>query len=174
MKKHILGLVVFSFIVGAAAIFYAVFNVSEIVSISALQYVPAQRTHCKMGRGTQGSELGLSVIRQSTLASGSGLFIFEIDCVASSKQMSLYFYERNEKGTHLIATEVINLKPSLNCEKTVSLYKNFAWAEKVNRGSNIYVVARTSNNGAKFSTNFDESLAVPVLMVDTGNKLIID
>ncbi len=36
MKKHIVGLAIFSFIVSAAAIVYAIFNVPEVIPVSVV------------------------------------------------------------------------------------------------------------------------------------------
>ena len=56
MKKHILGLAVFSFIVGTGAFVYGIFSCSEITPVAVQKYVPAERTHCKFKREIDQSE----------------------------------------------------------------------------------------------------------------------
>lgn len=171
MKKHILGLTLFSFIVGAAAVGYAIFNVSKFTAISP-EYVPAGKTYCKMKSQSKKSDLQL--IRQATLNGLSGLFVFEVGCVESPKRISLFFYKKSEEKTQLIATEEFDSESAANCEGNNSFYKNFEWAKDINQSWNIYVIARTSDRGEKFSTNFDESLAVPVLMAEGNGGFIFD
>ena len=171
MKKHILGFALFSLIVGATAIVYALVNVPEtirVVDVAPVSYVrqndsASKPTSCwNMNRRAEESKSGSPLISQADLNEESGLFIFEIGCSENLKQVFLYFYEKTENAAKLIAVEKIDLKPSINCENKSSLYKNFAWAKEVNPASNIYVIARTSNKN--MSASFDESLAVPVLM----------
>jgi hypothetical protein len=173
MKKHIIGLALFSIIVGMAAFIYAVFNVVNVEEVFTPAYTPNyQGTSCwKMNRDLKESKLSSPLIRQATVSAESGLFIFEIGCVENLKQVNLYFYEKNEGNTNLLAIEKIDLKSSVNCKNNSSLYKNFAWAKEVNRASNIYVIARASNQENISSTNFEESLATPVLIADRGSRI---
>jgi hypothetical protein len=172
MKKHIFGLAIFSFIVGAAAIVFAFFNVSEIVSVSFPQYALVETTHCKMEREVEELQIGSPLIKQATLNSKSGIFVFEIECVESPKRMSLYFYKKNAGNTPLIATGELDLKPSIKCKNKMSLSKSFNWAKEAHPASNIYVIAQTSDSSENFSVNFNKLLATPVLI--DGNKLLIE
>lgn len=171
MRRHTLGFLVFSFIIGSAAIIYASFSAmtTENTSVTALPERYSSRTSCwNMKRQARESKISMPIIRQATLSAEGSLFIFEIGCVEKPKQISLYFYSKNERNTKLIAVEEIDLKPSAACDNLSLLYRNFTWANELNRGENIYVIARDSNQDDADSTEFDESLATPVSMASRG------
>lgn len=179
MKKHILGLALFSFIVSAAAIVYAFFNASEIVQIyevvSTPQSVTTERTYCNKGKKPKKNSIE---INQAILDLQTKQFSWELATPDVDEPIALYFFSKDANGeTRHIATERINNKFSHN--GTLRYSSSYNWLNKRKSYENLYVIARfapeskTYRNGdslmhvESFPPNFDAAKATAVT-VDYG------
>jgi len=155
MKKHIIGLTLFSFIVSAAAIVYAIFNVSaipvvsEVIVDSSPQYVPAERTHCKMRRE---SKVNSIEIRQAVFNTQTKQISWELATPDVDEPVELLFFLKDGEGTRFIASERINNKFSYNGVLRYS--SSYDWLNKRQSPANLYVMARFESEMKNYTENF--------------------
>lgn len=153
MTKHIIGLALFSFIVGVSAIVYALFNVPEIVpvyeviNISAPQYAPVKRTGCKMNRA---SKINAIEIKQAVLDLQTKQFSWELATPDIDEQIALHFFSKDSSGTRYITTEYINNTFSYNGILRYS--SSYNWLNKRKSHENLYVTAQFESE----LTNYNE------------------
>lgn len=179
MKKHIIGLTLFSFIVSAAAIVYAVFNVPKIVPVAPMRFVVAERTHCKMKRAANHSQVDLPVVTQAVfdlktkqlnwelaapLSSGSNT---SIDFSGAGSKIALHFFVKNKNGTRYLNSV---LAPGLATSENLVIKGSgsYEWLDNLNSYENLYVTAE-STSWKKFQDKtvqpeFDAEKATSVLL----------
>ncbi len=168
MKKHIIGLALFSFIVSAAAIVYALFNVPEIVSISAPQYIPAKKTHCKMRREFKINSIE---IRQAVLNWHTEQFDWELAIPEIDEPIVLHFFSVGHRGTWYIASEKVSNTSHRN--GLLQFRSSYDWLDKLQANQSLYVTAQFDSEAVNYSENyqvyddkfqpkFDTAKAVPV------------
>ncbi len=152
MKKHIIGLALFSFIVSVAAIVYAFFNVPEIVpvaeviTVSAQQSVPV-RYSCKMKRSNRSVE-----IRQAVLDLQTKQFNWELATPEIDEPIALHFFSNDDKGTRYITSEQINNKFSHN--GVLRFSNSYSWLNKRKSYENLYVIAQFDSEATNYSENY--------------------
>lgn len=143
MKKHIIGLMLFGFIVSATAIVYAFFNVSEfaqvneVVSVSTPQYVSSEKTHSKMRLKSRSNSIE---VRQAVLNIQTKEFSWELVTPQDDLMLVLHFFLKDNEGTHYITTEQqphITMKAGKHRFNTTS----FDWLSERKSYENLYVTA---------------------------------
>ncbi len=169
MKKHIIGLALFSFIVSAAAIVYAIFSIPEIITVSAPQYIPAQRKHCKMKRELNESEMNSIEVKQATINMKAEELNWEIVAPEINAPIALYFFSKDINGTHYISsTPVITEFSRIG---KLKINKPFKFLYEPKSYENLYVIARFVSDSEIYNQNnlpkFDAAKATAVT-VDYG------
>ena len=138
MKKHIIGLAIFSFIVSAAAIIYAIFNIPEIipvyevVSVPAPQYIPTERTHCKLRLK---SKINLIEVRQAVFNWRTKQFNWELATPDVNEPIDLLFFSKDEQGARFITAERINNAYSRN--GILRFSSSYDWQNKFSSFENL-------------------------------------
>lgn len=172
MKRHILGFAVFSFVVGAAAIIYAMFNVVKVVKISA----PAATeryysgTSCwKMKRGVQESNFDTPMIEQAVFNANTRQFTWRLESPETNLPVALHFFVKDADGTRYIGSE---RSPDTNLrDETSSFTVSHSWLDNLDADTNLYVIADSvtarRHYGKNFQPEFDASKAIAVT-IDYG------
>ncbi len=151
--KHIIGLALFSFIVSAAAVVYALFNVPEIVPVYEIvltpQYVPAQRTHCKMKKNTKINSIE---VRQAVLDLQTKQFNWELSAPDVDEPIALHFFSKDNRGTRYIASEQVADTFSRN--GVLRFSDSYEWLNKRKSYENLYVIAQFASEAENYSENY--------------------
>ncbi len=147
MKKHIFGLALFSFIVSAAAVVYAFFNVPEIVQVYDVvtipQYVSTERTYCDKRKRVKINSIE---VKQAVLDLQTKQFNWELATPDVDEPISLYFFSKDTSGeTRHVATERINNKFSYN--GILKFSNSYGWLNKRKSYENLYVMAQFTPEG---------------------------
>ncbi len=164
MKKHIIGLALFSFIVSAATVIYALFNVPEIITVSAPQYIPTQRTNCKMKRELKESKSNSPLITQAVFNLKTKQFSWELARQKVNSPILLHFFIKDEKGTSYISTE-----QGINSVRYGEMFfsGSFIWIGNLDSYMNLYVIAElapTPGHYKNYQPEFNADKAIPVLL----------
>lgn len=176
MTKHIIGLTVFSFIVGVSAIVYALFNVPEIVPVSEVITTSAPHYSMKNSCRTKSkSYKNHSIkIKQAVLDLQTKQFSLELATPDIDEQIALLFISKDSNGTRYITTEYVNNTFAHNGVLRYS--SSYNWLNKRKSHENLYVLAifesdtvqtRTESIDNELPPNFYLDKAVPVT-VDYG------
>jgi len=136
MKKHIFGLAVFSFIVGAAAIAFAVFNVPEtirVAEVAPVVVVPQndsshKPTSCwNMRRTSKESNLENLIVRQAVFNLKTKEFSWELAAPKADLPIALHLFVKDEKGTRYVDGFLA--------------VDSFEWVDELESYENLYVIA---------------------------------
>lgn len=163
MKKHVLGLTLFSFIVGATAFVYGIFfAVSPVVPVAvempvAVSTYPA--TSCwKMKRDS--SDVSLKV-NQAVFNLQSKEFSWEIATPRKNAMIALHFFSKDGTGTRYINTETVN---AWMAQGGVLRFNNtYQWMRKLKSLENLYVTAEFETGSAQ-TPKFDAANATAVTL----------
>jgi hypothetical protein len=155
MKKHIFGLAVFSFIVGAAAIAYAVFNVpktigvADVIPVSVVpqNYSTGGMTSCwNMRRGAKESNFDEPIIKQAVFNLKTKEFSWQLASPNVDLPIALHLFVKDEKGTRYVDGFLA--------------VDSFEWANAPESFANLYVIAERApqmkfdkKNPPKFDAN---------------------
>jgi len=180
MKKHIIGLALFSFIVSAAAVIFALFSVPEIPLVSVPQYVSTQRTHCKMRRETK--DITFEVI-STQLDLDSEVLTSEIRVRWNGNgkppkkvtaSIHLFTVEDDEEG--LFDERQVFIEPFSNKnEATVLIKYKVMYDLRFDRNKNLYALfefSQTEKFEGYVEGEEDLSKANPVLFVYGRNSVV--
>ena len=137
MKKHIIGLALFSFIVITAAVVYAIFSVPEIIPVSAPKYVPAERTHCNMRRKIKESKFSRVEVTQAIINLQTKEFSWEVAAPETDAPINLHFFTKENGGTRYLTS-----LPFVTLSHTGQVKINKAFKFLYDRKSyeNLYVI----------------------------------
>lgn len=153
MKKHIFGLALFSFIVSATVVVYAIFNVPEIVRVyevvSIPQYVETERTYCNKREKVKINSIE---IKQAVLGLQTKQFNWELATPDGNKLIALHFFSKDASGTRYITSEQINNKFSHN--GVLKFSDSYSWLNKRNSYKNLYVIAQLDSEGVYHYENY--------------------
>lgn len=160
MKKHIIGLALFSFIVSAAAIIYAVFNISCIsIGTTRQDILIAEKQ----------SETDMPIVTQAVYSIETKKLSWELNKSVLKRGTVLHWVLIDEKGIEKLhsfyATEYLNgSQGEFNVGSTSVLSEMMS---KISPNANLYLVIDTkSENGVsdemKRMEAFDINKAVPV------------
>lgn len=152
MKKHIFGLAVFSFIVGAAAFVYGLFSFSEVTpfyeEVSVPQYVPAERTHCKMKKSNYDS----IEVKQAVFDWKTKRFYWQIDMATVNEPIDLMFFTKGNQGIHFINGERVG--NAVSSDGVLRFSSSYDWQDKISSLENLYVIAQTASETKDYSENY--------------------
>jgi len=169
MKKHIIGLALFSFIVSAATVIYALFNVPETITVSAPQYIPAQNSYCKKKRAAKKSEINSIEIKQAVINVRTEELNWEIIAPEVDAQVVLYFFSKDRKGTHYLSSSLVI--PEFSRTGKLKINKPFKFLYESKSYNNLYVIAKFVSESEIYDQSnppeFDEAKATAVT-VDYG------
>ncbi len=154
MKKHILGLGLFSFIVSIAAVVYALFPVPEIIPVSEVITVSAPQYNAKRSCRMKVKENKVSLIevRQAVLDLQTKQFNWELATPDIDEPIALHFFSNDDKGTRYIASEQINNKFSHN--GILKFSNSYSWLNKRKSYENLYVIAQFDSEAVNYSKNY--------------------
>ena len=154
MKKHVLGLALFSFIVSASAIVYALFSVpetapvSEVITVSVPRY--SVNRSCRMkSKSDNAASIG---IRQAVLNLQTKQFNWELATPEIDEPIALHFFSNDDKGARYITTEQINNKFSHN--GILKFSDSYGWLNKRKSYENLYVIAQFDSEAVNYSENY--------------------
>lgn len=154
MKKHILGLALFSFIVSAAAIVYGFFNVPKIVPVAEVITVSVPQYEVKRScRGKLKLNKTASIeIRQAVLDLETKQFNWELATPEIDQPIALHFFSNDDKGALYITSEQINNKFSHN--GILKFSNSYSWLNKRKSHENLYVIAQFDSDATNYSENY--------------------
>ncbi|MCA1623735.1 MAG: hypothetical protein LC768_16335 [Acidobacteria bacterium] len=108
MKKHILGFALFSFIVGATAFVYAMFNVVRVKEVSAPTYSQtySSKTSCwRTKRQLKESNFGSPIIEQAVFNLKTKQFSWKLATAEADLPIALHFFIKDDEETRYIYSE---------------------------------------------------------------------
>jgi len=171
MKKHIIGLAIFSFIVSTAAIVYGLFNIPQIIPVPAPQYNSTNApTSCwKMKRDRKELRTNLIEVKQSTINLKTEELNWEIVAPEINTPIALYFFSKDINGTHYLASSPVITEFSRIGKLKIN--KTFKFLYEPKSYENLYVIARFVSDSEIYNQNnppkFDAAEATAVT-VDYG------
>ena len=154
MKKHIIGLALFSFIDSAAAVIYALFPVpeiapvSEVITVSVPQYNVKRSCRMKLKM----NKIPSIEVRQAVLDLQTRQFNWELATPDIDEPIALHFFSNDDKGTRYITTEQINNKFSHN--GILKFSNSYGWLNKRKSYENLYVIAQFDSEAVNYSENY--------------------
>lgn len=154
MKQHIIGLSLFSFIVGASAVIYAVFNVPEIAPVHAIisvsEPVAVERSYCQKRNNSSFKSLE---IKQAVLDANTKEFNWELQVPQRDEMIELLFFVKDGKGARYIGSGQVH---SRSARRGVLRFTNsYPWLNSLKSYGNLYVVARFESDAANYDENFE-------------------
>lgn len=164
MKKHILGLTLFSFIVGTTAFIYAAFfrfvpdvTVAE-TPLSAPMY-SAEKTSCwKMKRKTKADSIKVNI---AVFNLQSRKFHWEIIASRNDAIIALHFFSKDGKVTRYVNTEMVNAR--LTQDGVLKFNNTYQWINELKSLDNLYVIAEYESEISRHP-NFDAAKATAVTL----------
>lgn len=186
MKKHIIGIIVFSFIVGTsafvAAFFYHTLKSEQPQDIDASNvYVMSEPyTHsCWKNYKTKSVSVNVSqaIFDSKTGELKTELFVQSKDSSFKNINVSLMFFIKDGDSTRYLATENLtnrngemkgsfDMSDAQNMKAIFGVNSSYQWLDDLESHENLYVVPEITLNAGntygKFTAAFDELNATPV------------
>lgn len=175
MKRHIIGLALFGFIVSAAAIVYALFSISKIIEIPLPNYSLSNNIYEKPIKN-KNFKADWQVIKQAVFNLDTKMIYLTLYSNKLYKNdyekrvVKFNFYTKTAEGEKLIASETYKYVPQSKFygeafELTLPFHCD--WLEKINSSDNLYVIADMSfdNYNSDESAVFDSRSAFPVTLL---------
>ena len=175
MTKHIIGFILFSFIVGVSGFFALVFGElpqpEKTTVINIPRFESKSRCHKKNYRHFADQQTSVSVVQavfnQRTGLLDTDLLIKREDSSVKNVTFALHFFAKDSDGTRYLASESYYLKPDFDGQYTTVQglpSRSYEWFEDLTSRENVYVVADTEKMGnAGSAPVFDESKATAVI-----------
>jgi len=174
MTKHIVGLIIFTLIVGTSAIIAGIFGYmttpgadSVSVSDNLLYRIESRRHRCgrkrRKPRKPRPREISATVT-QATFDEASRTLTTAIDFSDSDLfdgDLELHFFVKDAYGTQYLKKETISVSDAK------SVYENtFGWLNRLESRENLYVIAqvKSSDDRSDYQPSFDSGKATPVLI----------
>lgn len=169
MKKHYFGFALFSFIVGTAAVIYAMFNVVNVEEVPVPSYSATyspSKSCWKMKRELRESNIGSPIIRQAIFNLKTKQLKWELAAPETNSKIALHFFIKDENGTRYINSV---LAPTFGYEYgTMKATSSYLWLDNLESYENLYITAEPVSSGAyknkNFQPKFDASRATAVLV----------
>lgn len=154
MKKHIVGLALFGFIVTSVAVIYGFLSFPKITPVPAPQYNPTSSpTSCwKMKRERKEPKANSIEVRQAVLDMPTKQFNWELALPESNESIELHFFVKNDKETRYLTTEQVKNKLSNN--GVLKFSNSYDWLNKRKSFDNLYVIAQFESEATNYSENF--------------------
>ena len=168
MKKHFFGFALFSFIVGTAAVVYAMFNVVSVEEVTVRNYstYSPTKSYCKMKRELRESNVDSPTIKQAILNLKTKQLKWELAAPENNSKIALHFFIKDESGTRYLDSV---LAPAYGHEYgTIRATSSYLWLDNLESYENLYVTAEPISTSAyknkNFQPKFDQSKATAVLI----------
>jgi hypothetical protein len=159
MKKHILGLGLFSFIVITAGFIYSMFSVANVEEVLVIKNIEPYESHpmpnsCwKMKRASKESNVGKLTVKQAVFDLQTKHFNWELATPDIDEMIELQFFSNDGKNVKYIASERVNNKFSHNGSLKFS-NSSYGWLSERNSYKNLYVIARFESEMKNYSENY--------------------
>jgi hypothetical protein len=141
MKKHIIGLMLFSFIVSAAVVIYGFLNilfpVPNPVTVYLPQYVPSGKTHCNLRGEVKESKISSVKVKQAVINLQTKEFSWEIDASKIDAPVNLHFFSKENGGTYYITSSPF---VALSHTGRANITEAFDFMHKPVFSENLYVI----------------------------------
>lgn len=185
MNKHIIGLIIFSFIVGMSAIIAALFvpmpQMPKLDSVKVSEsndYIYRGNTYCKKKkrkpRPKDYSELASAKVSQAVFDLNkkqldTQFTIERGDDSTETVKVALHFFVNDRFGVQHIKTEFVTLTPNFDIgDKAITTKtSSFKWLNNLESRENLYVIAEVvtdSYNYKHYAPVFDSYEATAVLL----------
>ena len=180
MKKNIIGLAVFSLIVGIAVIIESAFFVPEQSDYLAVavnkEYLPAKETSCRRIRRRisetsemQNRQSEKLSIKQAVLNLHTKQIDWEMTVPHNNPLFVLHFFVKDDQGTRYIASEVGPGMFGNDADTSkMEFTSSYLWLDTLGAYQNLYVVPEqlsfSEYRSSDFSPEFDKNTAVPILL----------
>lgn len=155
MKKHVFGLLIFGFIVSAAAIVYTVFNaadVEEVFVVTNSENNSEVKSCWKMNKEPKKSNTDSVKVNQAVFNLQSKEFSWELATPTINAPIALHFFSKDGKVTQYITTETINGKFAHN--GLLRFNNTYQWMIKRKSPDNLYVTADFGSQYGHYGNNF--------------------
>ena len=189
MKKHLLGLAIFSFIFAAFAIAFAYFYAPKVLEINEVKrpvFENDTRNRCEKNFTQNNSssieitQPNISNVFRKNSAKESQIFFAMVkkDKLAVGTKILLHFFVGDGKTISYAATENYEIKRISTDERITSAYINFdlnGWQKKFNRKNNFYVIPQIVTedyNSDSIQPKFDSNKAIPVLWSENVSSIM--
>lgn len=185
MKKHILGLVLFSFIVGASAVVYSFFRFRETTLPMDTVYLSEKPTSTVFESDAQIGKIDAHspVVRQAIFNFDTKEMNFELEIngkerTIKSFPIKLSFFKKSGKETKFIASDSVgsNLAFIQFDGETVSarVARSYEWLNNLDSYDNLYVVAeaQTDKPNTALMPTFDARFARAVSLYSTNGGFL--
>lgn len=193
MNKHIIGLIVFSFIVGMSAIIASFFvpmpqmpKIDSVRVSDSHEYLYRGSTSCKKKkrkpRPKDYSELAVAKVSQAVFDLNkkqldTQFLIERANDSTETVNVALHFFVNDNFGVQHIATEFLTLTPNFDMGDKAMLSKvsSFNWLNNLESRENLYVMAEVVNSEVRYRKTppkFDTYEATAVLVSPRINKIV--
>jgi protease II len=162
MKKHILGLVIFSLIIGVSAFFYGIFGFET----KSCNY-KKKRHHRKHHEKTISDNA--NIIKQAVFNKNENTFNFKLGKLDADTGIIFHFYAKSNNETRYLRGIIAQYKPEIeikNKKKAVFRIDEDNSLFNLSENENLYVIPELIYEGSDASNNipkFDHNSAVAVL-----------
>lgn len=169
MAKHIIGLILFSLIVGVSVFVAGVTNSSSSVDVAKSYRLIAKKKkkrkkkrRCRHRQSEKVTLNQISFSRNSELLSASFDETGRAFGYKDAQVVQIHFFAKDQHGSRFLKTEYLSYEGD-----GIESSKETPWLTRIDRGQNIYVMAEAAQN-SRFTTqpDFDSSVAVPLLISD--------
>ncbi len=185
MNKHIIGLIIFSFIVGMSAIIAGFFvpmpqmpKIDSVKVSEANDYVYRGSTSCKKKKRKPQpkdyNELASAKVSQAVFDLNkkqldTQFTIERADDLTETVKVALHFFVNDRFGVQHIKTEFVTLTPNFDIGDKAMTIKtsSFRWLNNLESRENLYVIAEVvtdSYNYNNYAPVFDSYEATAVLL----------
>ena len=158
MKKHVLGLGLFSFIVITAGFIYSMFSVAKVEEIIVIKNIepresyPMPNSCWKMKQVSKGTNIGKLTVKQAIFDLQTKQFNWELATPDIDEPIALHFFSNDDKGARYITSEQINNKFSHN--GILKFSSSYGWLNKRKSHENLYVIAQFDSEAVNYSENY--------------------
>ncbi|MGI8788016.1 MAG: hypothetical protein ACR2HG_09680 [Pyrinomonadaceae bacterium] len=167
MRKHFIGLGLFSFIVVSAAVIYAVFSVPEINSVIVSRYeTTSMPTSCwRMKRESSETKVRPLMVKQAVLDLKTKQLNWELTVPSPTSQITLHFFVKDKNKTRYINSISVPAGFENGIVNAASSYK---WLDNLASYENLYVMPEYTSQDKLKNENappkFDADKATSVLL----------
>jgi len=154
MKKHILGFALFSFILGAAAFVYAMFNVVRVEEVPAPTYPQtySSKTSCwRMKSQLRESNFGSPVIEQAVFNLRTEQFSWKLATTKTDLPIALHFFVKDSNKTRYIYSEQY-IAGSRDGE--LKFTSSRLSPDNLDSDENLYVIGEFVSPSERYNKNF--------------------
>jgi hypothetical protein len=182
MKKHVLGLGLFSFIVITAGFIYSMFSAANVEEVFVIKNIepyesyPMPNSCWKMKHASKETNVGKLTVKQAVFDLQTKQFNWELTAPDIDEPIALHFFSNDENGARYITSERIHNKFAHN--GFLKFSNSYSWLNKRKSFENLYVIAQFDSemknqsenyqvHGSDFQPKFDAARATAVT-VDYG------